>query len=103
MLDPTEKSVFQISETQRMGDKMFLPFRATRKSHTTGTNFWNILRNFKNFYFAFMNKHNIIQISPSHILQTVSIKAFLVIPFSRNPHNTETSQLIANKLTIYVR
>ena len=48
-----------------------------------------------------MNKHNIIQVSLCHILQIVSIKLYSVIPFNRNPHNTESRQLIwnANKWT----
>ena len=55
----------------------------------------------RSFYFDFMNEHNLIQASLCYILQTVSIKVYSVIPFSRNPHNTETGQLIwnANKLT----
>ena len=42
-----------------------------------------------------------IQASLGHILETVSIKVYLVIPFSGKAHITETSQLIcnANKLT----
>ena len=35
MLDPSEKSVFQVSETQQMSDKNSLPFRGTRKSYAT--------------------------------------------------------------------
>ena len=48
-----------------------------------------------------MNEHNIIQVSPCHILQTVSIKVYSVIPFNRNPHNRKISKLIwnENKLT----
>ena len=48
-----------------------------------------------------MNKHNIIQILLCHILRTVSVKVYSVIPFSRNSRNTKTSQLIwnANKFT----
>ena len=48
-----------------------------------------------------MNKYNIIQVPPCHRLQTVSITAYSVIPFSRNPHKTETchSTWNINKLT----
>ena len=48
----------------------------------------------RNFYFVFMNKHNVTKVSLCHILQTVFF-------LSRNTHNTETSQWIwdANKLT----
>ena len=35
MLDPTEKLVFQLSETLRMSDKNPLPFESTVKRHTT--------------------------------------------------------------------
>ena len=37
-----------------------------------------------------------IQASLGHILETVSIKVYLVIPFSGKAHITETSQLICN-------
>lgn len=33
MIDPTEKSVFQLSETLQMADKNILPFQITRKCH----------------------------------------------------------------------
>ena len=33
MIDPTEKSIFQLSETLQMADENILPFQVTRKCH----------------------------------------------------------------------
>ena len=51
----------------------------------------------RNFYFVFMNKHKIIQVSLCHLLQTVSISPFG--NFLQQKPAQHGNQANANKLT----